>query len=68
MKLPEFSSRSDQPFFLFAGPCVIETEELALQTASYLGEVTASLGIGFVYKSSFKHIDGFVEEIRKFIV
>ncbi len=53
MKLPEFSSRSDQPFFLFSGPCVIETEELAMQTASYLGEITASLGIGFVYKSSF---------------
>ena len=53
MKLPEFSTRNDLPFFLFAGPCVIESEQMALQTASYLGEITESLGIEFVYKSSF---------------
>ena len=53
MKLPEFSARRDQPFFLFAGPCVIESEDHALETAMRLGEITASLDIDFVYKSSF---------------
>lgn len=42
-----------QPFFLIAGPCVIESEELALETAGYLKEVTDKLGISFIYKSSF---------------
>ena len=43
----------DQPFFLFAGPCVIESEKMALQTAEQLKEITTKLGIPFVYKSSF---------------
>jgi len=43
----------DQPFFLFAGPCVIESEKMALQTAEQLKEITTRLGIPFVYKSSF---------------
>lgn len=43
----------DQPFFLFAGPCVIESEAMAMSTASQLQEMTAKLGIPFVYKSSF---------------
>lgn len=43
----------DQPFFLFAGPCVIESEAMAMNTASQLQEITAKLGIPFVYKSSF---------------
>lgn len=43
----------DQPFFLFAGPCVIESEAMAMSTASQLQEITAKLGIPFVYKSSF---------------
>lgn len=43
----------DQPFFLFAGPCVIESEAMAMRTASQLQEMTAKLGIPFVYKSSF---------------
>lgn len=43
----------DQPFFLMAGPCVIESEQLALDTAGYLKEVTDSLGIPFIYKSSY---------------
>ena len=43
----------DQPFFLLAGPCVIESEKLALQTAEQLKEITTRLGIPFVYKSSF---------------
>ena len=41
------------PFFLIAGPCVIESERLALETSSHLGEVCDALGIPFIYKSSF---------------
>ena len=41
------------PFFLLAGPCVIESEQLALDTAGQLKEMTQALGIPFVYKSSF---------------
>ncbi len=43
----------DQPFFLIAGPCVIESEQLALDTAGELKEITTALDIPFVYKSSF---------------
>lgn len=43
----------DQPFFLIAGPCVIESEQLALDTAGQLKEMTTALQIPFVYKSSF---------------
>lgn len=43
----------DQPFFLLAGPCVIESEQLALDTAGQLKEITDELGIPFIYKSSF---------------
>lgn len=43
----------DKPFFLIAGPCVIESEELALQTAQQLKQITTDLGIPFIYKSSF---------------
>jgi len=43
----------EQPFFLIAGPCVIESEQLALETARQLKEITARVGINFVYKSSF---------------
>jgi 2-dehydro-3-deoxyphosphooctonate aldolase (KDO 8-P synthase) len=53
MKIRDFSVGLDQPFFLIAGPCVIESEQLALDTAGYLKEVTDKLGISFVYKSSF---------------
>jgi 2-dehydro-3-deoxyphosphooctonate aldolase (KDO 8-P synthase) len=41
------------PLFLIAGPCVIESEELALETAGRLKEITAKLSIPFIYKSSF---------------
>jgi 2-dehydro-3-deoxyphosphooctonate aldolase (KDO 8-P synthase) len=44
---------NDQPFFLLAGPCVIESEQLALDTAGALKEMTDELGIHFIYKSSF---------------
>jgi 2-dehydro-3-deoxyphosphooctonate aldolase (KDO 8-P synthase) len=43
----------DKPFFLIAGPCVIESETLALQTAEKLKTITTDLGIPFIYKSSF---------------
>jgi len=43
----------DKPFFLIAGPCVIESETLALQTAEQLKTITSELGIPFIYKSSF---------------
>jgi 2-dehydro-3-deoxyphosphooctonate aldolase (KDO 8-P synthase) len=53
MKLLDFNVGFDQPFFLIAGPCVIESEELALSTAEYLRDLTAKLDIPFIYKSSF---------------
>ena len=53
MKLCGFEVGLDQPFFLFAGPCVIESEAMALDTAGQLKEITGRLGIPFVYKSSF---------------
>ena len=43
----------DQPFFLIAGPCVIESEELQLRTAERLKQITDKLGIFFIFKSSF---------------
>jgi 2-dehydro-3-deoxyphosphooctonate aldolase (KDO 8-P synthase) len=53
MKLCGFEVGLNQPFFLIAGPCVIETEQMALDTAGYLKEITTELGIPFIYKSSF---------------
>lgn len=53
MKLLDFEAGEDQPFFLIAGPCVIESEGLALETAGQLKEMTQALGIPFIYKSSF---------------
>jgi len=53
MNLCGFKVGLDAPFFLIAGPCVIETEELALSTATELKRITAALGIPFIYKSSF---------------
>lgn len=50
---PNFSKTGNTPFFLFAGPCVIESEEMAMQTAARLKEITTKLNIPFVYKSSF---------------
>src|SRR6266550_5160636 len=43
----------DQPLFLIAGPCVIESEELQLRTAETLKRITGKLGILFIFKSSF---------------
>jgi 2-dehydro-3-deoxyphosphooctonate aldolase (KDO 8-P synthase) len=53
MKLCGFEVGLGQPFFLIAGPCVIESEQLALDTAGQLKEITSTLGIPFIYKSSF---------------
>jgi 2-dehydro-3-deoxyphosphooctonate aldolase (KDO 8-P synthase) len=53
MKLCGFEAGLDRPFFLIAGPCVIESQQMALDTAGRLKEVTAELGIPFIYKSSF---------------
>jgi 2-dehydro-3-deoxyphosphooctonate aldolase (KDO 8-P synthase) len=53
MKLCGFEAGLDRPFFLIAGPCVIESEQLALDTAGRLKEIAASLGIPFIYKSSY---------------
>jgi 2-dehydro-3-deoxyphosphooctonate aldolase (KDO 8-P synthase) len=53
MKLCGFEAGLDRPFFLIAGPCVIESHQMALDTAGRLKELTAELGIPFIYKSSF---------------
>ncbi|EHQ53462.1 2-dehydro-3-deoxyphosphooctonate aldolase [Ectothiorhodospira sp. PHS-1] len=53
MKLCHFQVGLDQPVFLISGPCVIESEQLALDTAGLLKEMTDRLGIPFIYKSSF---------------
>ena len=53
MKLCGFEAGLDQPFFLIAGPCAIESEQLALDTAFELKDITTRLGIPFIYKSSF---------------
>lgn len=53
MKLLNWQVGLDQPFFLICGPCVIESEQLAIDTAGYLKEITEKLDIPFIYKSSF---------------
>jgi len=53
MKLCGFEAGLDAPLFLIAGPCVIESEGLAIETAGYLKALCADLGISFIYKSSF---------------
>ena len=53
MELCGFKAGLDQPLFLIAGPCVVESRNLALDTAAELQEMCASLGLPFIYKSSF---------------
>ena len=53
MNLCGFKVGLDQPFFLIAGPCVIESEQLQLDVAGKLKEITSALGINFIFKSSF---------------
>ncbi len=53
MKIADFEVGLDQPFFLIAGPCVIESREHALETAKMIRDVTGEVGINALYKSSF---------------
>ena len=53
MKLCGFDIGLDQPFFLIAGPCVVESMQLQLDTAGAVKEITGELGIPFIFKSSF---------------
>jgi len=53
LKLCNFDVGLDQPFFLIAGPCVIESEQLQMDVAGQLKEMTTALGIPFIFKSSF---------------
>ena len=53
MRLCGFAAGPDQPLFLIAGTCVVESEAMALDTAGQLKEITAELDIPFIYKSSF---------------
>ena len=53
MNLCGFEVGLDQPFFLIAGPCVVESEQLQIDTAATLKEITGKLGINFIFKSSF---------------
>lgn len=53
MQLCDFEVGIDEPLFLIAGPCVIESESLIMQTASALKELSEALQIPFIFKSSF---------------
>jgi 2-dehydro-3-deoxyphosphooctonate aldolase (KDO 8-P synthase) len=53
VKLCDFEVGLDKPFFLIAGPCVVESESLQLDVAGKLKEMTAELGIPFIFKSSY---------------
>jgi 2-dehydro-3-deoxyphosphooctonate aldolase (KDO 8-P synthase) len=53
MKLCGFDVGLDRPFFLIAGPCVVESRDLAFDTAGELKQIAADLGIPFIYKSSY---------------
>jgi len=53
MQLCGFDVGLTQPFFLIAGPCVVESEQLQMDTAGTLKEITAALGIPFIFKSSY---------------
>ncbi|NBX55200.1 MAG: 3-deoxy-8-phosphooctulonate synthase [Betaproteobacteria bacterium] len=53
MQLCGFDVGLHRPFFLIAGPCVVESEQLQMDTAGHLQEITAALGIPFIFKSSY---------------
>lgn len=53
MKLCDFEIGLNQPFFLIAGPCVVESEQLQMDVAGQLKEITSALGIPFIFKSSY---------------
>ncbi|HKR38366.1 MAG TPA: 3-deoxy-8-phosphooctulonate synthase, partial [Paraburkholderia sp.] len=53
MNLCGFEVGLDKPFFLIAGTCVVESEQMTIDTAGRLKEITSKLGIPFIYKSSY---------------
>lgn len=53
MKIADIAIGLDKSLFIIAGPCVVESEQLAIDTAGFLIELTKRLGIGFIYKSSY---------------
>src|ERR1700759_2474563 len=53
MKLCGFDVGLDKPLFLIAGPCVVESQQLQIDTAGTLKEITGKLGIPFIFKSSY---------------
>ncbi|MBL8492219.1 MAG: 3-deoxy-8-phosphooctulonate synthase, partial [Rhodocyclaceae bacterium] len=53
MRLCGFEVGLDRPLFLIAGPCVIESRDMAFETAGRLKEICAGLGLPFIYKSSY---------------
>lgn len=53
MQLTHYNVGNDQPFFLIAGPCVIESESLVMQVAEYMATLTQRLGIPYIFKASF---------------
>ena len=53
MKIADFKVGLDQPFFLIAGPCVIESRQHALEVSKMLKDIVEELGINTLYKSSF---------------
>ena len=53
MKLCGFEVGHDRPFFLIAGPCVVESEGLVLDIAGRMQEITAALGIPYIFKASY---------------
>ena len=53
MKLCGFEAGNDQPIFLIAGTCVVESEQMAIDTAGTLKEICGGLGVALIYKSSF---------------
>ena len=53
MKIAHFEAGNDQPLFLIAGTCVVESEQMSIDTAGTLKEICGGLGVPFIYKSSF---------------
>ncbi|HMC45092.1 MAG TPA: 3-deoxy-8-phosphooctulonate synthase, partial [Caballeronia sp.] len=53
MKLCDFEVGLDQPFFLIAGTCVVESEQMTIDVAGRLKEICAKVGVPFIYKSSY---------------
>src|SRR5919204_461336 len=65
MKLCGFDVGLDRPFFLISGPCVVESEQLQMDVAGRLKEITAALGIPFIFKSSY---DKLVSDMRSLAI